>query len=80
MASFFLEPEADGGSEVAVGFAFVSSSVFQRPGEQSSFTEVDVALVEPLYAVGLIVDVVCHVFQVLQVRPWQETQKGRQSG
>lgn len=61
-------------SEVALRFAFVSSSSLQQPTERAQFTEVHVALVEPLYTVGLIVDIVCHIFQILQVRPFQKTE------
>ncbi|KAG7222035.1 hypothetical protein INR49_028199 [Caranx melampygus] len=46
----------------------------EGPGGQAQVSEVHVALVEPSYAVGLVVDVVCHVFQVLQ-----EKAKAKQS-
>lgn len=66
-------------SEVALWFTFVSSSILQQPSRQAHFSEVHVALVEPSHAIGLIVDVVCNFFQVLQVRPLEITQKYSQT-
>lgn len=57
-----------GRSELAFCFTCVSP-ILQGPVGQYQLTEVHVALVESLYAVSFIVDVVGHVLQVLQVRP-----------
>lgn len=56
------------GSELALRFTLVRS-VLQRPGGQNQLAEVHVAVVEALHTVHLVVDVVGHVLQVLQVGP-----------
>lgn len=58
-------------SQVTLRFAFVSISILQQPRGQAQLTEVNIALIEPLNTVGLVVDVVSDIFQVLQVRPLQ---------
>lgn len=54
---------------MALRFAFVGVSILQQPPGQAQLTEVNVALIEPSDAVGLVVDVVSDIFQVLQVGP-----------
>ena len=51
----------------------VIGPILQGPRGQAQLTEAHIALVEPPDAVRLVVDVVRHVFQVLQVRPLERT-------
>ena len=54
-------------SEVIIGCRSFHGLPLQQPGGQTHFGEVDVALVEAAHAIRLIKDVVCDVFQVLQM-------------
>lgn len=63
-------------SQVTLCFAFVSISILQQPRGQAQLTEVNVAFIEPSNTVGLVVDVVSDIFQVLQVGPLQSWYTG----
>lgn len=55
-------------SELAFSFTFIRL-VLERPAGQNQVTEVHVTLVQSAHSVRLVVHVVSHILQVLQVRP-----------